>query len=128
MLEGGEVKDIIISGTVFDEGIKNVRAAVNGECGELSVDIAEGAADVPYQFNHVVFTDVNHMEQLRATLKDFAYHCGTDGTGSTDDQETGGRYKGGQFFFVGGYIGREKRNGATDERKDRRHWLVLIRK
>jgi hypothetical protein len=47
------------------------------------------------------------MEQLRTPLENFAYYRGTDGAGAAYDQETGGGYKGRQFFFTSGYIGGE---------------------
>jgi hypothetical protein len=90
MLEGGEVEHIVISGPICHEGIKNIRAAVNGEGRKLSVNITEGTADIPNQLHHIVFADVYHMEQFRAAFEYFPNHGGTDGTGAAYDQETGG--------------------------------------
>ena len=89
VLERGQVEDVVVAPAGVDQRLVFPGAAVEGEGAEVTVDVAQGAADIAHQLDHVVLADVHHVQHFGVAPEDFARDGLADGAGATDHQEPG---------------------------------------
>lgn len=89
MLEGGKIEDIVVAPRPVHQRGEGGRGAVDREGTEIAVDIAQRAADIADEFDHVVFGDIDDMERAGVALEDLAGDGLADGAGAADDEEAG---------------------------------------
>ena len=84
--------EVVIAATPSQQRLEFTRTAIDGEGPKIALDVTQGAANIANQFDHVVFADVHHMQNLGLAREDFPGHRLADGAGAADHQEgTGAR-------------------------------------
>lgn len=115
MLEGGQVEHIVVTASPLDQRVVLNRAAVDGEGAEIAVDIAEGAAHIAHQLDHIVLGDIHHMQGLGLALEDLTRDSLADGASPADHQETALRNDAGKLRLVARHVGSEQGLFAADK-------------
>lgn len=91
VLECGKIQDIVVPTDPFClrlyKVIEYIRAAVDGERGELAVRIAHRRAYVAHQLDHIVLADVNDMEQPWVAGENLPCDGRADRACAADDKE-----------------------------------------
>ena len=108
VLEGRQVEHVVVTTGPLDQRIVLQGTTIDGKGAEIAVDIAESAAHIAHQLDHVVLGDIHYMQGLRLALEDLARHRLADGAGATDHQEAALRDDAGQLRLMARHVGGEQ--------------------